>query len=201
MLDANSELFQLLKKMVSYPSTDGSEAGISDFLAENARAMGMDSVEQQEALPGLKNVIAVKTFGRGGKTVVLNSHMDVVPPADGWDTDPYELVIKGDKAYGRGSTDAKGPLACLTQAVKNIIDRPEGVNGTIVYTADEQDEWGEARSVLDTYVNESRAAFIMGELDPNSDEDWQEYLDELVELQYPEILAMQQAAFDRTMGK
>lgn len=150
MLDANSELFQLLKKMVSYPSTDGNEAGISDFLAENARAMGMDTVEQQEALPGLKNVIAVKTFGRGGKTVVLNSHMDVVPPADGWDTDPYDLVIKGDKAYGRGSTDAKGPLACLTQAVKNIIDNPEGVNGTIVYTAvvDEESHSTGARELV-----------------------------------------------------
>ena len=135
MLDETSELFLLLKKMVSYPSTDGNEAWMSDCLAENARAMGMDVVEQQEALPGLKNVIAVKTFGHGGKTVVLNSHMDVVPPADGWDTDPYDLVIKGTRAYGRGSTDAKGPLACLTMAVKRIIENPEGVNGTIVYTA------------------------------------------------------------------
>ena len=97
MLDQNSELFLLLKKMVSFDSIDGNEAGISDFLAQNARDMGMDEVHQQEALPGLKNVIAVKTFGKGGKTVVLNSHMDVVPPADGWDTDPYELIIKGDK--------------------------------------------------------------------------------------------------------
>lgn len=150
MLDKNSELFLLLKKMVSFPSTDGNEAGISDFLAENARAMGMDIVEQQEALPGLKNVIGVKTFGRGGKTVVLNSHMDVVPPADGWDTDPYELVIKGECAYGRGSTDAKGPLACLTMAVKRIIDDPEGVNGTIVYTAvvDEESHSTGARTLV-----------------------------------------------------
>lgn len=150
MLDKNSELFMLLKKMVSFPSTDGNEAGISDFLVENARAMGMDIVEQQEALPGLKNVIGVKTFGRGGKTVVLNSHMDVVPPADGWDTDPYDLVIKGDRAYGRGSTDAKGPLACLTMAVKRIIDNPEGVNGTIVYTAvvDEESHSTGARTLV-----------------------------------------------------
>jgi len=135
MIGADSELFQLLRKIVSFSSTDGNEAGISDFLAENARAMGMDIVEQQEALPGLKNVIAVKTFGCGGKTVVLNSHMDVVPPADGWETNPYDLILKGTRAYGRGSTDAKGPLACLTQAVRQIIARPDGVNGTIVYTA------------------------------------------------------------------
>ena len=51
-LDGDSQLFLLLKKMVSFPSTDGNEAGISDFLAENMRALGMDHVEQQEALPG-----------------------------------------------------------------------------------------------------------------------------------------------------
>ena len=150
MIDATSELFQFLKNLVSFPSTDGNEAGISDFLAENARAMGMDTVVQQEALPGLKNVIAVKTFGRGGKTVVLNSHMDVVPPADGWATDPYDLVIRGTRAYGRGSTDAKGPLACLTIAVKRIIEQPEGVNGTIVYTAvvDEESHSTGARELV-----------------------------------------------------
>ena len=150
MLTEQSELVQLLKKLVSFPSTDGNEAEISDFLAENARSMGMDHVEQQEALPGLKNVIAVKTFGYGGKTVVLNSHMDVVPPADGWDTDPYELMICGNRAYGRGSTDAKGPLSCLTMAVKNIIRNPEGVNGTIVYTAvvDEESHSSGARALV-----------------------------------------------------
>ena len=150
MLNEASELFILLKKLVSFPSTDGNEAGISDFLADNARAMGMDHVEQQEALPGLRNVIAVKTFGRGGKTVVLNSHMDVVPPAEGWETDPYELVIRGDRAYGRGSTDAKGPLACLTMAVKRIIEDPRDVNGTIVYTAvvDEESHSTGARELV-----------------------------------------------------
>ena len=149
-MNYNDELFQLLRKMVSFDSTDGREAEISDFLAENARKMGMDTVIQQEALPGLKNVIAVKKFGHGGKTVILNSHMDVVPPADGWETDPYDLIIKGTRAYGRGSTDAKGPLACLTMAVQRIIENPEGVNGTIVYTAvvDEESHSTGARELV-----------------------------------------------------
>ena len=163
MLDQNSELFQLLKKMVSFDSTDGNEAGISDFLAQNARDMGMDEVVQQEALPGLKNVIAVKTFGKGGKSVVLNSHMDVVPPADGWETDPYELVIKDGRAYGRGSTDAKGPLACLTHAVKRIIENPQGINGTIVYTAviDEESHSTGARRLVEQKREGSKLKIVL----------------------------------------
>lgn len=150
MLNEKSELFVLLKKLVSFDSVDGNEMQISDFLAQNAKSMGMDEVYQQEALPGLKNVIAIKKFGKGGKTVITNSHMDVVPPTDGWDTDPYELVIRGDRAYGRGSTDAKGPLACLTYAIKKLIENPEGVNGTIVYTAvvDEESHSSGARELV-----------------------------------------------------
>jgi len=151
MLDQNSELFQLLKKMVSFDSTDGHEAPISLFLTQYAQKMGMDLVCQQEALPGLNNVIAVKKFGHGGKTVITNSHMDVVPPADGWKTNPYDLVIEGSRAYGRGSTDAKGPLACLTYAIKRVIEHPEGVNGTIVYTAvvDEESHSSGARKLVE----------------------------------------------------
>jgi len=145
-----SEVLELLKQMVSHPSVDGNEASISSFLAQYTRKIGMDTVEQQEVFPDICNVIATRTFGKGGKTVVLNSHMDIVPPGDGWNTNPYELVLKGDYAFGRGSTDAKGSLACLTIAVKNIIENPEGVNGTIIYTAvvDEESHSSGARELI-----------------------------------------------------
>lgn len=45
------------------------------------------------------------------KTVCVYGHLDVQPAkqADGWDTDPFVLVEKDGKLYGRGSTDDKGP--------------------------------------------------------------------------------------------
>lgn len=46
---------------------------------------------------GRCNVVARVKIGSGGKTVVLNSHMDVVPAADGWDTAPYQLTIMDEE--------------------------------------------------------------------------------------------------------
>ena len=107
MADEHSEVFQFLKKLVSFDSVDGNEKGISDFLAQYTAGLGME-VEQPEVLPGRPNIVARKTFGKGGKTVLLNAHIDVVPPADGWDSDPYTLTVREGKAYGRGACDDKG---------------------------------------------------------------------------------------------
>ena len=53
---------------------------------------------------------------RGG--IGLSGHMDVVPVTDQpWDTDPFTLVEKGSRLYGRGTTDMKGYLACMLASV------------------------------------------------------------------------------------
>lgn len=46
------------------------------------------------------------------KTVLVYGHYDVQPAmkSDGWATDPFTLVEKDGKLYGRGSTDDKGPI-------------------------------------------------------------------------------------------
>src|SRR5450830_1446114 len=133
-MDILSEALPLLKELVSYPSVEGKEAQVGLFLEQYTRNLGMQ-VEKQFVENDRANVLASVTLGSGGKTVVLNSHMDVVPPADGWETDPYTLTVKDGRAYGRGSTDAKGALTAFLIAVKNIMEHPEGLNGTILFTA------------------------------------------------------------------
>ena len=72
------------------------------------------------------------------------------------------------------------------------------VGGTsFAYTDEEISEWADARTALDTYINEAKTLFAMGELNPNDDADWNAYLDELGKLQYQEIIAVDQAAYDR----
>ena len=54
--------------------------------------------------------------------VVLSGHTDVVP-VDGqdWSTDPFKLVEKDGKVFGRGATDMKGFLACALAAVPDLV--------------------------------------------------------------------------------
>ena len=46
------------------------------------------------------------------KTLCVYGHLDVQPASkdDGWDTEPFVLVEKNGKLYGRGATDDKGPV-------------------------------------------------------------------------------------------
>lgn len=48
----------------------------------------------------------------------LSGHTDCVPVlGQAWDTDPFQLTLKGDKLFGRGSTDMKGFLSCMLAAI------------------------------------------------------------------------------------
>ena len=69
-----------------------------------------------------------------------------------------------------------------------------------MYTPEESDQWSEIRSSLHTYVAESTSLFAIGQLDPNSDKDWNAYLEELNTLQYKEMLEVDNAAFSRMNG-
>jgi nonspecific dipeptidase len=54
------------------------------------------------------------------KTLLVYGHLDVQPAAkeDGWDYEPFVLTKDGDKLYGRGSTDDKGPVLGWLHAIQ-----------------------------------------------------------------------------------
>ncbi len=70
----------------------------------------------------------------------------------------------------------------------------------LIYTQEETDRWMDQRTALREYVKEARTLFAMGQMDPNNDSDWEQYLQELNNLQYKEILSTDQTAFERTRG-
>ena len=57
-------------------------------------------------------------------TVLVYNHFDVQPPAplDLWDSDPFELDIRGEWAYGRGITDDKGQLWLVLKAAQRLVE-------------------------------------------------------------------------------
>lgn len=68
----------------------------------------------------------------------------------------------------------------------------------ITYTAEEYERWNDQRTAIKSYVKEARALFIMGEM--SVENDWDAYIDELNAMEYKDMLAVDQAAYDRMMA-
>ena len=73
------------------------------------------------------NVYATFKGKQGGKSLLFNGHIDVMPAEmeDGWTNPPFEPVIRDGKMYGRGCTDMKGGLMASVMAVKLLQDSLE----------------------------------------------------------------------------
>jgi succinyl-diaminopimelate desuccinylase len=74
------------------------------------------------------------------ETVVIYAHLDVVPAGNGWSTDPFQMVKKNGRVYGRGISDCKGSVGGLIAALKAMLDggrRPK-YNLLVLLTTDEE---------------------------------------------------------------
>ncbi|HEX5498585.1 MAG TPA: dipeptidase, partial [Thermomicrobiales bacterium] len=84
----------------------------AEWLAANLRAIGADNVAVMPTAG--YPVVYGEWLGAGPDkpTVLVYGHYDVVPAAleDGWNTPPFEPVVKDGKIYARGATDDKGQL-------------------------------------------------------------------------------------------
>ncbi len=58
----------------------------------------------------------------GDEYAAVLCHLDVVPVGDGWDTDPFEPVIKDGRIYARGACDNKGPGIAALHCLKVLKD-------------------------------------------------------------------------------
>lgn len=82
-------------------------------------------------------------FGQGDEVLGIFAHLDVVPAGSGWDTDPYEPVIKDGKLYARGSSDDKGPTMACYYALKIIkeLNLPVSKRVRFIVGTDEESGW------------------------------------------------------------
>jgi len=104
--------FDTLIGLVSQYSPSGSERRAVEWLVERMKSLKYDDAYIDEA----GNAVGV--MGKGNKQVVLLGHIDTVPG----EIPVQQVGATGQSPllYGRGSVDAKGPLACFVDAVANV---------------------------------------------------------------------------------
>jgi acetylornithine deacetylase/succinyl-diaminopimelate desuccinylase-like protein len=128
---SNSEKFtNQLIEMLRIPSLSGDPAHAGDvrrmaeWLESHLRGLGLSKVE---IMPTAGHpVVYGEWLGAGPDkpTVLVYGHYDVVPAAmeDGWDTSPFEPVVKDGKVFARGATDDKGQLFIHVKALESYLE-------------------------------------------------------------------------------
>ncbi|MFN2382714.1 MAG: M20/M25/M40 family metallo-hydrolase [Gemmatimonadota bacterium] len=105
---------QLLRDLVAIPSVSGDEAAIVAFVEGVARQWDLP-VEVDGA--GFRITVPGRAPGRA---LALVSHLDTVPPGEGWTRNPFQPVIADDRLYGRGAGDAKASVAAMLCAARDV---------------------------------------------------------------------------------
>lgn len=85
-----------------------------DYVLNLCKEMGISTVNRD-------GKIAWAEIGEGKEIVGILGHLDVVPLGDGWTHDPHGEVC-GDRLYGRGVADDKGPTMAALYAMKDLQD-------------------------------------------------------------------------------
>lgn len=82
-------------------------------------------------------------YGEGDETLGIFGHVDVVPVGNGWNTNPFEPVIKDGRIYARGSSDDKGPSMAAYYGMKIIkeLGLPVSKRIRFIIGTDEESGW------------------------------------------------------------
>ena len=123
--------------LVSQYSPSGQERGAVEWLVARMKSLGYDDAFIDEA----GNAVGV--MGKGAKQVVFLGHIDTVPG---------EIPVRVDDGilYGRGSVDAKGPLACFADAVAQVGAK-DGWQFVVIGVVEEERNSEGARFVAENY--------------------------------------------------
>ena len=198
VLEQNKEYYiQQLKNFIAIDTHDighGIKGGLEkegqDYLIRLLETMGADEIVKdqmeerviQECFDKYKegnlghdqtdryNVYGTFKGKKGGKSILFNSHIDVMPAddADEWTTPPFAPEIRDGKLYGRGTADMKSGLMASVMAVKLLQDAGYEIPGDVIITS-VCDEEGGGNGSMQAVMRGLKADGVVN-CEPSSDE-------------------------------
>ena len=127
---AQDEVIGLAKDLVNIPSYTTDETEVAKFLHGFFQRHGLES-ELQEVDPGRFQTIGRLRGSGGGKSLMLNGHIDIDPIPSGWVRNPWKPTLEGDRFYGAGIYNMKGGVAAMVMAAV-AAKRAGGIRGDVV---------------------------------------------------------------------
>ena len=127
----------LASRLIACLSITPASGAVFDVLEEALAAIGftVHRFLSGEAPDGpVENLYASR--GSGGPHFGFAGHLDVVPPGDGWTSDPFEPEIRNGLLHGRGAVDMKGGIAAFVAAAGDLAEHPGTVS--LIITGDEE---------------------------------------------------------------
>ena len=117
------ELVDLTIQLVQTPTENppGNEKAAAQFLKPLLTKMGFKT-KKVLSPKGRLNLMAERRWGRGGRTLIFNGHLDVVPAGDPsqWKYPPFQGKLSKGRIYGRGASDMKSGIASFIHALSTI---------------------------------------------------------------------------------
>ncbi len=154
------DLTALLTHLVSTPSVVGSEGACQRLVAEMMEQT-CDSVDVWEpdavwldqhpayfhrgvSFSGRPNVVGILRGQGGGRSLILNAHVDVVDtgPPEAWRFPPWSGTVSDGKLYGRGSNDDKAGLAIMIFVGQCLRSLGLSLRGDVILESTVDEEWG-----------------------------------------------------------
>lgn len=152
------EVIGFLRDIVRIPSVTGNEGPVQDYIEACVKEMGLDvdrfvpSLDELRAHPayvkeagpydGRPNVVATMKGAGGGRSLLFNGHIDVIPEGadENWEHGPWSADMADGKMYGRGTSDMKSGVAAFTMAMKAIRACGVQLKGDVIaeYVMDEE---------------------------------------------------------------
>ena len=137
--ELRSEMASTLQRLVQEPSQTGQEGQAQKLVGQLMLDQGLEvdvwepdiaqlapyaaSLTLDAGFTGRPNVVGRQRGAGGGRSLILNGHIDTVEvgSATGWDLDPLGGIIVDGRLYGRGACDMKGGLVANMFALRTLL--------------------------------------------------------------------------------
>ncbi|PAF51795.1 succinyl-diaminopimelate desuccinylase [Helicobacter sp. 13S00401-1] len=123
---------EILSKLISYKTITPNEANIYAYIKSLLPDFEVIELTKND----VKNLFLYKKHPTSKTNLCFAGHIDVVPPGEGWESDPFTPTIKEGFMYGRGAQDMKGGIACFLSALQAF--KESNLSLSVLLTSDEE---------------------------------------------------------------